>query len=92
MDGIRVYVGELSPNCSERELEHIFKKYGPLVEVWMANVPPCFAFVVFRDKEDAEEAIRDMNGRYKLPQLSDVSFLFCFFTDALPNITKILII
>lgn len=63
VDGIRVYVGELSPNCSERELEHVFKKYGPLVEVWMANVPPCFAFVVFRDREDAEEAIRDMNGR-----------------------------
>lgn len=63
IEGVRVYCGELPANCSERELEHIFKKFGPLVEVWMAKVPPCFAFIVFRDREDAEEAIRAMNGR-----------------------------
>jgi len=63
VEGVRVHVGELPVGCSERDLEHTFKKFGPLVEVWMAKIPPCFAFIVFRDKEDADEAVRAMNGR-----------------------------
>lgn len=28
----------------------------------MAENPPCFAFVVYKEKEDAEDAMEDMNG------------------------------
>ena len=61
-DGYRVHVGDLGPDPSKREMEKVFEKFGPLIEVWVARNPPCFAFLVYRHKEDAEEAIRDMNG------------------------------
>lgn len=33
-----------------------------MLEVWVAENPPCFAFVVYQEKEDAEDAIEEMNG------------------------------
>jgi RNA recognition motif-containing protein len=30
----------------------------------MAKNPPCFAFVVFKNKEDAGDAIKEMDGRW----------------------------
>ena len=30
----------------------------------MAKNPPCFAFAVFKNKQDAEAAVRDMDNRY----------------------------
>ncbi|XP_070563518.1 serine/arginine-rich splicing factor 7-like isoform X6 [Ptychodera flava] len=62
-DGTRVYCGDLGIDCSRREIEKAFSKYGKLGEVWVARNPPCFAFIVFLKREDAEEAIRDMDGR-----------------------------
>lgn len=62
-DGYRVHVSDLTTNCDKQELERRFEKFGPLFEVWLARSPPCFAFVVYRHKEDAEEAIREMNGK-----------------------------
>lgn len=32
-------------------------------EVWLARNPPCFAFAVYKYRADAEEAIREMDGR-----------------------------
>jgi len=43
-------------------IEDEFKKFGKTLEIWVAENPPCFAFVVYRDKEDAEDAIEEMNG------------------------------
>lgn len=50
-------------NVTKQDLEHAFEKYGPIEEVWMARTPPCFAFIVFRNQEDAEEAVHSMNGQ-----------------------------
>lgn len=47
---------------SKRELQHVFDKYGPLREIWVAKSPPCFAFVVFREKDDAEDAVKATDG------------------------------
>jgi hypothetical protein len=47
---------------SKRELQHVFDKYGPLREIWVARSPPCFAFVVFREKDDAEDAVKATDG------------------------------
>lgn len=47
---------------SKKELQRVFEKYGPLREVWLAKSPPCFAFVVFQEKEDAEDAVKATNG------------------------------
>jgi len=62
-DGYRLHIGDLGIDCSRKEIEHAFEKFGPLVEVWLARNPPCFAFVVYRHKEDADEAVQEMNGK-----------------------------
>ena len=61
-DGYRLHVADLDVNASKRDLERLFGKYGPLKEIWMARSVPCFAFVVYRYKEDAEEAHRVVDG------------------------------
>ena len=60
----RVYVGNLGKNGSRREIEREFEKFGPLRDVWVARNPPGFAFVLFEDSRDAEDACHDMDGRY----------------------------
>ena len=57
-DGYRLHVADLDPDTDKKSLERIFGKYGPLKEIWMAKSIPCFAFVVFRYREDAEDAQR----------------------------------
>jgi len=62
-DGFRLHLADLDSQASKRDLEKLFGKYGPLREIWMARSVPCFAFVVFRYREDAEEAQRKVDGQ-----------------------------
>lgn len=62
-DGYRVHVADLGIDCSQKEIERVFKKYGETKEIWLARNPPCFAFIVYKHKADGEEAIREMDGR-----------------------------
>ncbi|KAL8227510.1 hypothetical protein R6Q57_015094 [Mikania cordata] len=59
----RVYVGNLDPRVSERELEDEFRVYGVLRKVWVARRPPGYAFVEFDDRRDALDAIRELDGK-----------------------------
>ncbi|RZC59134.1 hypothetical protein C5167_006434 [Papaver somniferum] len=59
----RVYVGNLDPRVSERELEDEFRVYGVLQSVWVARKPPGYAFVEFDDHRDAMDAIRGLDGK-----------------------------
>ncbi|KAI3720289.1 hypothetical protein L6452_21204 [Arctium lappa] len=59
----RVYVGNLDPRVSERELEDEFRVYGVLRNVWVARRPPGYAFVEFDDRRDALDAIRALDGK-----------------------------
>lgn len=61
--GYRVHVSPLNPRTSRRDIERIFGKFGPLNEVWMATNPPCFAFVNFRHRADADDAIHEYDGK-----------------------------
>ena len=63
-DGYRVHVADIGLDPSKKEIEKHFERYGPLIEVWVARNPPCFAFVVYRYKDDAEAAIRELDGKY----------------------------
>ena len=63
-DMCRVHVADIGQSVTQGEIEKAFKKFGEIEEVWMAKNPPCFSFIVFKNKDDAEEAIREMNGRY----------------------------
>ncbi|CAF0944782.1 unnamed protein product [Brachionus calyciflorus] len=62
-DMCRLHIADLSKNVSQHDLEKAFSKFGELKEVWMAKNPPCFAFIVFSNKSDANEALREMDGR-----------------------------
>ncbi|CAG7884862.1 unnamed protein product [Brassica rapa] len=63
----RVYVGNLDPRVTERELEDEFRVYGvikrqALIHVWVARRPPGYAFLDFEDPRDISDAIRDLDG------------------------------
>ncbi|KAF5801798.1 putative transcription factor interactor and regulator CCHC(Zn) family [Helianthus annuus] len=61
----RVYVGNLDPRVSEREIEDEFRSFGVIRKecVWVARRPPGYAFVDFDDKRDAQDAIRELDGK-----------------------------
>ena len=59
----KVYVGDLPRDASEKELERAFGYYGKLRNVWVARNPPGFAFVEFDDPRDADDSIRELDGR-----------------------------
>ncbi|KAG1686472.1 Serine/arginine-rich splicing factor 7 [Nymphon striatum] len=63
-DDSRLHIADLGTgiDCSKREIERVFEKYGKLREVWLARNPPCFAFVVYDSKDDADEALRHLDG------------------------------
>jgi len=37
-------------------------KYGPLKEIWLASYAPFYAFVVYRNRLDAQDACEEANG------------------------------
>ncbi|XP_042390257.1 serine/arginine-rich splicing factor RSZ21A-like [Zingiber officinale] len=59
----RIYVGNLDPRTTARELEDKFGVFGVLRSVWVARKPPGFAFIDFDDRRDAQDAIRDLDGK-----------------------------
>jgi arginine/serine-rich splicing factor 7 len=61
--GYRVHVSDLAAGVSRKEIERAFTKYGPINEVWVATNPPCFAFINFKHRSDAEKAIREVDGK-----------------------------
>ncbi|PIA61384.1 hypothetical protein AQUCO_00300728v1 [Aquilegia coerulea] len=59
-----IYVGNLPGDIREREVEDLFYKYGPIVDIDLKIPPrpPGYAFVEFEDSRDAEDAIRGRDG------------------------------
>ena len=45
---------DLDEDCRKADLEEVFMKYGPLKEIWLASYAPYYAFVVYRDRMDAQ--------------------------------------
>ena len=58
----KIYVGDLSRDATERDIERAFSYYGPLRSVWVAKNPPGFAFVEFEDRRDSDDAVRGLDG------------------------------
>ncbi|CAF1138607.1 unnamed protein product [Adineta steineri] len=61
--GYRVHISDLAAGISRKEIERVFTKYGIINEVWVATNPPCFAFVNFKHRSDADKAIREVDGK-----------------------------
>ena len=47
-------MSDLDEECRKADLERVFMKYGPLKEIWLASYAPFYAFVVFRNRLDAQ--------------------------------------
>jgi RNA recognition motif-containing protein len=63
----KLYVGNLSFDVSENDLQDAFSKHGPVVEVSLvvdkiSQRPRGFAFVTMETKEAADAAIKALNG------------------------------
>ncbi|XP_069508431.1 serine/arginine-rich splicing factor 6 isoform X2 [Ambystoma mexicanum] len=56
----RVYIGRLSYQVREKDVQRFFGSYGRLLEVDMKNG---YGFVEFEDARDAEDAVYELNGR-----------------------------
>ncbi|CAN1354864.1 Pentatricopeptide repeat-containing protein At1g77170, mitochondrial [Linum perenne] len=59
-----LYVGNLPGDIRLREVEDLFYKYGPIVDIDLKVPPrpPGYAFVEFEDPRDAEDAIHGRDG------------------------------
>jgi RNA recognition motif-containing protein len=60
----RIHIADLPQGVQESEVRKQFQRYGTLVDVWVASAS-CFAFVVYKQKEEAQKAIDSMDGRYE---------------------------
>ena len=56
----KVYVGNLTRDVEERDLRHAFEKFGDVDRIFLKDG---FAFIHFTDDRDAEDAVKDMDGR-----------------------------
>eukprot|EP00124_Ichthyophonus_hoferi_P000890 Ihof_evm14s38 gene=Ihof_evmTU14s38 len=57
--GPRIFVGNLARDVREDDIDHLFEKYGKVLEVTLKNG---FGFVEFEDERDAEDAIKGVDG------------------------------
>jgi len=60
MPATRVYIGNISDDARERDVEKFFKGYGKLREVSLKNG---YGFVEFDDDRDADDACHDLDGK-----------------------------
>ena len=64
----KLYVGNLSYNITENDLQDLFAQHGPVTEVnlmqdKMSGRPRGFGFVTMATKEGADAAIQNLNGK-----------------------------
>jgi RNA recognition motif-containing protein len=64
----RLYIGNLSYNTTEEQLQDIFAQYGTVTEVDLimdkfSGRPRGFGFVTMESKESADAAVEAMNGK-----------------------------
>jgi cold-inducible RNA-binding protein len=64
----KLFVGNLSFNATENQLQDLFAAYGPVTEVDMimdkfSGKPRGFAFITMETKEAAEAAVQALHGK-----------------------------
>lgn len=47
---------------NERDIREAFEKIGTITDLWLGNESSGFGFISYGSKEEAEQAIRDLDG------------------------------
>jgi len=70
MSRYKLFVGHLSPDTRERDLERFLKDKGFSRSIVEIVIKTGYGFVIFDDKQDADDAVYELNGKellnYKL--------------------------
>lgn len=66
--GRKLYVGNLSFRTREEDLDHVFRQYGKITDMFIpldteSGRNRGFGFITFGDPRDAEDAARAWDGR-----------------------------
>ena len=56
----QIFIAKLSADVREKDLEYEFRRYGTIKNVELKRG---YAFIEYDSYKDAEDAIRDMDGR-----------------------------
>jgi len=63
MSRYKLFVGHLSPDTRERDLEKFLKDKGFHKSIVEVVVKTGYGFVIFDDKQDADDAVYELNGK-----------------------------
>merc|ERR1712142_468967 len=74
MSTYELFVGHLSPDTRQRDLERLFKDRGFSRHISEVVVKAGYGFVGFEDRRDADDAIVDLNGRELLGSRIQVEY------------------
>ena len=58
----RLYLGNLR-RLDKNDITEAFEKFGKITDLWLATPPSGFGFLSFETPEEAEEAVRTMDGK-----------------------------
>ena len=58
-----MFCGCASQGITDTDLEEAFGKFGRVAKVWVARQPSGFGFVEFEEERDADDAIKEMDGK-----------------------------
>ena len=58
----KVYVAGISDSTTKEKLRLVFGRYGRVSYIWLARNPPRFAFIAMESAEEAQRAIRGLDG------------------------------
>uniref|UniRef100_A0A0N5AZR2 RRM domain-containing protein n=1 Tax=Syphacia muris TaxID=451379 RepID=A0A0N5AZR2_9BILA len=60
----RLHICNFDESLRKSDLEDAFSKYGKIDNVWLASYPPLFAFVTFKNRDEASDALKEMDNAY----------------------------
>jgi arginine/serine-rich splicing factor 4/5/6 len=58
--GAQIFIAKLDSSVREKDIDYEFRRYGNIKNILLKRG---FAFVEYEDQKDAEEAIKEMDGR-----------------------------